>query len=96
MKTKIYLVADRKGIQRMTKQPPSLLRSEVAVGLTITIPDNAFRAPTIAVNVDVPEEHVMQPVIVAEVDIPPALEGSQDDGEPREGEAEPPQNPVQP
>jgi hypothetical protein len=68
MIAKFYIVADSDGVCRMTKRPPDLFRSEIAVKMTLQIPDSSFRASTVSVNVDVPEDRVIIPVIEANVE----------------------------
>lgn len=61
MRDKIFLVADCSGVVRMTKRPPSLHREEVAVSISVNIPDGVFRHPIIAVTLEVPEDRVVHP-----------------------------------
>lgn len=67
MKSKVYIVADRRGVQRMTKNPPDLFRGELAVALTVNIPDNVFRDPVLSAALDVPESAVIHPEIAISV-----------------------------
>lgn len=53
MKTTIFLVADRRGIQRMTKSLPNLYRGEIPIKLNITVDETAFRTPVIDRNVHI-------------------------------------------
>lgn len=71
MKDRIYLVANCSGVVRMTKRPPSLHREEVAISVSVSIPDGVFRHPIIAVTLDVPEDRVIQPTADLEVLAPP-------------------------
>lgn len=71
MKTKVFLIATRKGVMRLTKTPPRLSRDEIGVSLTITIPDEAFRSPLISATLDVAEGSVMQPEIIVEMEVQP-------------------------
>lgn len=69
MKDICYLVVTRSGVTRMTKRPPDLQRSEVAVKLSLTVPDTVFRSPFISADVAVTEQHVIVPKIeVAVID----------------------------
>lgn len=63
MKAKVYLVASRSGVLRMTKNPPDLFRGELAVALSVTIPDTAFREPILSATMEVPESAVIHPTI---------------------------------
>ena len=67
MKDKVYLVVSGEGVQRMTKRPPSLYREEVAISISVSVPDAAFRPSMVAVNLDVPEDRVIQPTADVEV-----------------------------
>lgn len=48
MNQTIYLVADQRGVQRMTKSLPSLGRGEVPIKVDVTIEPGAFRTPVIS------------------------------------------------
>jgi hypothetical protein len=83
MKTTIYIIATRNGIERMTKRSPYLGRGEIGVALKITIPDAAFTSPLIRAELDVQDEHVIQPTLTVEPieapreqdeDLPPDVE----------------------
>lgn len=72
MKDEIYIVLNASGAARMTKRPPYLERSEIAVRVRIAVPDSAFRSPIIAVDLNVPDTAIAQPMIELEaVDMPP-------------------------
>lgn len=43
----IYLVIDRSGVRRMTKNLPSLNRGEIPVKVKVTVENEAFRTPVI-------------------------------------------------
>lgn len=68
MKQEIWLIADKYGVQRMTKRAPSLARQEVAVAVTISIPDTAFRAPTLRAAVEVRDDQIVYPEPTVVVD----------------------------
>jgi hypothetical protein len=68
MKDTAYLIADAFGVLRMTKRAPSLGRKEVAVKVTITIPDEAFRSALFGATVDVPSDRVIQPDVSVEAE----------------------------
>lgn len=70
MKAKIYLIADRRGVQRMTKKAPDLFRGELAIAVNVVVPDSAFREPILTANLAVPEDAVIHPVIEMEVEQP--------------------------
>lgn len=67
MKDTVFLVTDSSGVVRMTKRAPSLYRNEVAVRLTVQVPDSAYRSLQVSATLDVPEERVILPEI--EVDV---------------------------
>lgn len=48
MKHTIFLVANERGVQRMTKSLPSLNRGEVPIKVDVTIEPGAFRTPVIS------------------------------------------------
>lgn len=66
MKDTVYLVTDVSGVLRMTKRAPSLYRNEVAVRLTVSLPDSAFRSMAVAATLEVPEERIIQPDVLVE------------------------------
>lgn len=68
MKDAVYLVADANGVVRMTKRQPSLYRQEVAVKVTVSIPDNCFRSWVFGASVEVPDDRVIQPEISVEAE----------------------------
>lgn len=73
MKNKFYVVFDRHGALRLNKkQLPALYRGEVAVAMTVTIPDSVFKNPIISADINVPEDAILQPTIEVEVDNPDA------------------------
>ena len=77
MKASVYLIADRKGVVRMTKTRPALHRQEIAVQLNITIPDSSFLAPFLTASLNVAESQVIQPIVELEItDQPPQTEGA--------------------
>jgi hypothetical protein len=47
VKSTVYLVATKEGVDRLTKRHPELGRHEVALKLEVEIPDDCFRAPVI-------------------------------------------------
>lgn len=61
MKDSVYIVSDAWGVQKMTRREPVLSRGEVAVRVTITVPDNCFKNPIINAALDVPEDRVIEP-----------------------------------
>lgn len=71
MKDKVYLVISSDGVQRMTKRAPSLYRDEVAISISVSVPDSAFRSNVVAVTLEVPEDRVIQPTADVEVLSPP-------------------------
>jgi hypothetical protein len=67
VKDTVHLIANSKGIVRMTKGIPSLRRDEIAVAVRVTIPADCFRSPLLTVNIDVPSDRIIIPTIEAEV-----------------------------
>lgn len=53
MKDVIYLAVSRRGVMRMTKNLPSLMRGEIPVKLELTVDEKAFREPVIVKQVEV-------------------------------------------
>ena len=53
--------------RRMTAGSPALQSNEVAVKVTLELPDEIFTKPTFQANITVPKEAVSAPVIEAEV-----------------------------
>ena len=66
MKDTVYLVCGPDGIARMTKRAPSLYRHEVAVKVTVGVPDDCFRSWVFAAAVEVPEDRVIKPELEIE------------------------------
>lgn len=65
MRSSAWLVVSKKGIQRMAKTRPGLGAEELAVAVTVDIPDALFHRPTLAVNVTVDNIDAL-PVIASE------------------------------
>jgi hypothetical protein len=63
----VYIAMNRKGAVRMTKGKPALRSDEIAIGITVEVPDSAFRAPIIMADLKVPDHAVMVPEISVEV-----------------------------
>lgn len=53
MKQTIYLRADRRGIQGMTKSMPSVYKNEIVLKMNVSVDDKAFGAPVIEQDVQV-------------------------------------------
>jgi hypothetical protein len=51
----------------MTKESPALASNEIAVKVSLEIPDAIFDKPTLQANITIPAEAVSKPVINAEV-----------------------------
>lgn len=47
MREVIFLVADRHGVRRMTKNLPSLNRGEIPIKVKVEVEEQAFRTPVI-------------------------------------------------
>jgi hypothetical protein len=71
MKDVIYLVVARLGVQRMTKNLPSLNRGEIPVKLNLNVEDNAFREPVIVKEVEIADWR--QGVDIADVEFKEAV-----------------------
>jgi hypothetical protein len=67
----IHLAVDRYGVNRMTKNLPSLRRGEVPIKLTLTVEDQAFREPVIEKEVHI--EDWRQGVDIADVEFKEAV-----------------------
>lgn len=52
-KEAVYLVLDRRGVDRMTKRIPAVNRSEIVVKLMVTAADSAFREPTLVKEITI-------------------------------------------
>lgn len=57
----------KKYTSRLTKGSPALAANEVAVKVTIELPDEIFEKPSLQANIVVPKEAVSKPVIEASV-----------------------------
>jgi len=66
-----YLILKAKGYYglsaRTTSKAPALAKDEVAVKLSIRVPDALFKRPQLQASIRVPESAVSAPVISAEV-----------------------------
>ena len=58
----------RAGSVSTTKAKPGTKKNEVAVKVSVDIPDAYFNTPELSVNVKVPEEMVNRPIITPEVE----------------------------
>jgi len=67
MKDTVYLVVSPRGIDRMRKRDFDLRFNEVAVRVTIEIPDAVFRKPIMDCYLKVGPEDVKVPEIAAEM-----------------------------
>jgi hypothetical protein len=47
MRDTIYLVMSPSGVERMTKRAPGTSHSEIVVKLTVEVPKDRFRSPTV-------------------------------------------------
>jgi hypothetical protein len=82
MKTTAYIILKKTGPVRMTRNPPGLGRDEIAIALRLEVPDSAFRAPTVFVDLSVPESAVLVPVVHVEaVEQDPAPVGTRPEGQ---------------
>lgn len=76
MKTSFYIAVNARGAARYTKGKPGMRAGEVAVRITLDIPDEAFRMPFVDANIEVPEGYVIKPDIM--VWLEPELEVEND------------------
>jgi hypothetical protein len=67
MIAKVFLIVDRDGNARMTKRSPYLDRGEIALRLTVNIPNACFTAPIVDVVLDVPADRVETPQATIEI-----------------------------
>ena len=62
-----YLALSRKGLWslsgRISQRLPALKSGEVALALTVKLPETLFRKPSLRASVEVPESSVSTPVI---------------------------------
>lgn len=72
MNTHIYLVLNKRGLARTTKErAPSLQSGEIAFGLTINVDDGYFDHSMPEVTVNIRKQHVIRPQITVEPDLAP-------------------------
>lgn len=55
---------------RFVKNKPTLEENEVAVKLTVTLPDSVFNEPVATAEIKVPEQDVIRPEVVVEGEAP--------------------------
>lgn len=67
MKTWFYIVANKKGAQRMTQTAPKLQPGEISVRVQLEAPDALFQTPQIVANISIPESAAQPEPISAEV-----------------------------
>lgn len=58
MKRNGYLIINSAGSMRITKSAPKLGPSEIALNLSISVPDRFFRRPTADIVIDVPDDAI--------------------------------------
>lgn len=78
MKSTVYLVFTRHGVDRLTKGKPALSGEEYAIKLTVAVPDAAFQRFEPTANIEIPTDFVMTPKVDVVVDRPPAYATAQD------------------
>ena len=85
MKDTCYLVLQDRGkypssakfsITRATKNKPNLQGHQIALKLTVTLPDDAFRTHFLEAEITVEDRHIIRPKVQA------ALEEAQEDEQP--------------
>lgn len=67
MKLTGYLIIGRNKAMRVTKTAPRLAGSEIALNLTLTIPDRFFTRPTADIVITIPEDAVLPTEAAVEV-----------------------------
>jgi len=67
MKKIFWIVINQKGSIRATKRAPGLDWNEVAVRLTMDIPDELFERPRLEASIKIPQEACVPDVISSEV-----------------------------
>lgn len=71
MKSTIYLIANSRGVDRITKKKaPSMHAGEVAVKLTVEIANENFRQPMAEAELVIDDRHVIQPTVEVTVELP--------------------------
>jgi hypothetical protein len=67
MTTNFYLVVSRKGLERTTQTTPRLNPSEIAIRVTLEVPNSLFQTPQIQAAITIPESAAQHEPISAEV-----------------------------
>ena len=69
MRSRLYLVFNRNGVNRLLKQRLTPLKGgEVAVQLTVTIDDQHFRSPLVKAEMGIGEEYLVHPEVEVELE----------------------------
>lgn len=68
IKDTCYLVMSEYCIQRMTKRQGGLKRGEVAVRVSLVVPESCFAEPDVSATIDVPESAVIRPRVEVRVE----------------------------
>jgi len=58
MKDDCYIVINKKGIQRMTKTPPSLKPEEIMVKVFIDVPNDVFTRPAFNTTISIDKSEI--------------------------------------
>ena len=66
MKDKVYLVFNKHGVGKMTKNPPPLRAGEYAVRIDVTVDDKYFRRIIPIAKMELDEEFLIEPKIQLE------------------------------
>jgi hypothetical protein len=56
MKDTFYLIMNAKGVKKLHKRMPKIERDEIAIALTLTVPDTVFEQYVPQAKLEVPEE----------------------------------------
>ena len=67
MKLKGYLIVSSNGITKFAKKYPNLGRNEVAVGISLELPDRLFERPQLNATIIIPDSAVLPYEITADV-----------------------------
>lgn len=70
MKDTCYLTLTKRGVKKMTKSMPKLAGGEVAVKVTVEVPDEHFRDPYVEAFLKLTEEHLTTPQVDVGVEVP--------------------------
>lgn len=67
MDSQFYLVVNHKGATKTVKSKPDLAWNEVAIKMSITLPDIIFKKPELEAHISVKEKDITQKTITPEI-----------------------------